>query len=88
MTDFATPEEIEYSEKVLFGKDGVFDEDRKNIIKANGTCDIKACPGSGKTTTLLAKLIVLSNKMPLESGRGICVLTHTNVAINEIRRKL
>lgn len=88
MADFAKPEEIEYSEKVLFSKTGVFDEDRKNIIRSNKTCDIKACPGSGKTTTLLAKLSILANRMPLESGRGICVLTHTNVAINEIKQKL
>jgi len=30
-------------------------------------------------------LLILSRKMPLENNRGICVLTHTNVAINEIK---
>ena len=42
----------------------------------------------GKTTTLLAKLIILAKKMPFPDNKGICVLTHTNVAINEIKDKL
>ncbi|WP_369127725.1 UvrD-helicase domain-containing protein [Brevibacillus laterosporus] len=50
--------------------------------------DIQACPGSGKTTTLLAKLTILSRKLPLKSNKGICVLTHTNVAVDEIRKRL
>jgi len=49
--------------------------------------DVVACPGSGKTTALLAKLLILARKMPFEDGRGICVLTHTNVAIDEIKKK-
>lgn len=36
--------------------------------------DVNACPGSGKTTVLLAKLIILSRKMPLKDGMGVCVL--------------
>ena len=49
--------------------------------------DVVACPGSGKTTALLAKLLILARKMPLGDGRGICVLTHTNVAIDEIKER-
>ena len=26
--------------------------------------------------------------MPLENGAGICVLSHTNVAVNEIKNRL
>ena len=33
--------------------------------------------GSGKTTTLLAKLVLLAEQMPLKNGKGICVLTYT-----------
>lgn len=86
--NFATDEEIIYAHsKLLEGKD-YFEEDKLKIIKCNHTKDIKACPGSGKTTTLLAKLIILANKMPLPNNQGICVLTHTNVAIEEIKDKL
>jgi hypothetical protein len=88
MSDFATDKEIRYAEKMLFGKSSVFNVDKIRIIKENSTCDVKACPGSGKTTTLLAKLIILSNRLPFKSGRGICVLTHTNVAIDEIKKSL
>ena len=49
--------------------------------------DVVACPGSGKTTALLAKLLILSARMPFDDGRGLCVLTHTNVAIDQIKRK-
>lgn len=50
--------------------------------------EILACPGSGKTTVLLAKIKLLSNRMPFKNGKGICVLSHTNVAVNEIKDKL
>jgi hypothetical protein len=50
--------------------------------------DVIACPGSGKTTALVAKLYILTKFMPFEDGSGICVLTHTNVAIDLIKEKL
>lgn len=85
-----TEDDIKYAEEILFGKINVFDkEERIPIIENfNKSFDVNACPGSGKTTVLLAKLIILSKKMPLNSGQGICVLTHTNVAIDEIKSKL
>lgn len=85
-----TEDDIKYAEKILFGKSGVFDiEERRPIIENfNESFDVNACPGSGKSTVLIAKLIILSRKMPLKSGQGVCVLTHTNVAINEIKDKL
>lgn len=85
-----TEDDIRYAEKILFGKINVFDkEERIPIIEdLNNSFDVNACPGSGKTTVLLAKLIILSRKMPLNNGQGICVLTHTNVAIDEIKIKL
>ena len=85
-----TEEDIRYAEEILFGKINVFDDqERIPIIKDfNKSFDVNAYPGSGKTTVLLAKLIILSRKMPLNSGQGICVLTHTNVAIDEIKSKL
>ena len=86
-TEFATNEEIKYASSILINNED-FDTEKVNIIKCNESIDVKACPGSGKTTTLLAKLIILANQMPFEDKKGICVLTHTNVAINEIKEKL
>lgn len=88
MTKFAKPEEIQYAHSVLLKDKPYFEQDKIDIIECNESQDVKACPGSGKTTTLLAKLIILANRMPLPNNQGICVLTHTNVAIDEIKNKL
>ncbi|WP_339108770.1 UvrD-helicase domain-containing protein [Thioclava sp. GXIMD4216] len=63
------------------------DEDRISILKAMRSIDVQACPGSGKTTLVAAKLILLARKWPYKD-RGICVLSHTNVAKNEIVERL
>ncbi|MBN2838907.1 MAG: ATP-dependent helicase, partial [Fusobacteriaceae bacterium] len=84
-----TNEEIEYAEKLLLPEGQTFDEnERRKIIRELKSCCVEACPGSGKTTVLIAKLIILANRMPLKNNKGICVLTHTNVAIEEIKKKL
>jgi len=80
-----TNNEISWAERILLPPGKHFDEEQKAIIRCFETTDILACPGSGKTTVLLAKLLILSQQMPLKKNRGICVLTHTNVAINEIK---
>lgn len=86
-----TTDEIKMAEELLlpegetFGGDG--SERVKVIQEMDKSCDVVACPGSGKTTVLLAKLLILANRMPFEDNRGICVLTHTNVAIDEIKKK-
>ena len=85
---FATDDEIRTAHDVLLKGKRPFDEQRVKIIKEDSSCYVQACPGSGKTTALLAKLIILANKMPLPDGKGVCVLTHTNVAIDEIKAKL
>lgn len=85
---FATETEIQYAEKLLLPVGHTFSDNRKEIILNNESTDFHACPGSGKTTTLLAKIIILANRMPLPDGKGICVLTHTNVAIDEIKAHL
>lgn len=85
---FATEDEIKIAHDILLKGQEPFDKSKEDIIKENRSCYVQACPGSGKTTTLLAKLIILANKMPLPEGKGICVLTHTNVAIDEIKAKL
>ncbi len=83
-----TDEEIETIEKLLLPPDKHFADDAKDVIRFWDSTDVAACPGSGKTTVLLAKLKLLADRMPLEDGSGICVLSHTNVAVDEIKTKL
>lgn len=64
-----------------------FDKESANIIKNLESVDIQAFPGSGKTTVLIAKLAILAKKWPY-SNFGICVLSHTNVAREEIEERL
>ncbi|MDP3393067.1 UvrD-helicase domain-containing protein [Sediminibacterium sp.] len=65
-----------------------FNEGQKKNIRYWDSTDIQACPGSDKTTTLAAKLIILANKIPKSFKQGVCVITHTNVAVAEIKSKL
>lgn len=83
--ELITDEDISWAERILLPHGEHFDEEQKAVIRCFESKDILACPGSGKTKALLAKLLILSRQMPLENNRGICVLTHTNVAINEIK---
>ena len=85
---FATDEQIIIAHDILLKGKKAFDAQRIDVIKEDRSCYVQACPGSGKTTALLAKLIILANKMPLPDGQGICVLTHTNVAIDEIKARV
>jgi DNA helicase-2/ATP-dependent DNA helicase PcrA len=81
-------EDIEYAESLLFAKDQKFDNERREFIKDLSTLDLQAVPGSGKTTALLAKLIILERFMPFDNGASILVLAHTNVAIDEIKERI
>ncbi|EPN4990526.1 UvrD-helicase domain-containing protein [Vibrio vulnificus] len=65
-----------------------FDEGSREFIKCDITTDIQACPGAGKTTALVAKLDILASKMPFPDKSGVLVLTHTNIAVDEIKHKL
>lgn len=81
-------QDIEEAEKLLLPHGAHFPEDARNVIRCWHSTDVAACPGSGKTTVLLAKLKLLADRMPLENGAGICVLSHTNVAVDEIKKRL
>ena len=81
-----TDDDIKMAEELILPKGERFNDERRTFIKSTESRDVLACPGSGKTTALLAKLYILAQKMPFPDGRGICVLTHTNVAIDEIQR--
>ena len=80
--------DIESTEKLLLPNGAHFSEDARTVIRCWHTVDVAACPGSGKTTVLLAKLKLLADRMPLDNGAGICVLSHTNVAVDEIKARL
>lgn len=83
-----TDEDVRYVEKHLNVENVDFSDDqRQEAIKTLETKDIRACPGSGKTTLLVAKLAILARKWP-HSHQGICVLSHTNVARDQIVERL
>ncbi|MCP4066286.1 MAG: ATP-dependent helicase [Gammaproteobacteria bacterium] len=63
------------------------DEERREALLENSTKDFNAVPGSGKTSLLAAKLLLLAKKWP-HSRKGICILSHTNIAREELTRRL
>ena len=81
-------EEIQYAEQLLLPTGKMFDKERRDFIRNFNTIDLQAVPGSGKTTALLAKLVILERKLPFGDGSGILVLSHTNAAIDEIKEKI
>jgi len=72
-------------DSAFFGNDG--HDARAKLLKSPDALDIEACPGSGKTTLLVAKLAILSRQWK-DRTRGICVLSHTNTAREEIEHRL
>lgn len=83
-----TDDDISYAEQLLLPEGLTFDEERRDFIQNFETIDLQAVPGSGKTTALLAKLIILERYLPFSDGSGILVLSHTNAAVNEIKNKI
>lgn len=86
-----TDEDIKYAENILLKEGQTFEDDsneRINFIKDLTTLDLQAVPGSGKTTVLLAKLLILERYLPFDDGSGILVISHTNTAIDEIKNKI
>lgn len=81
-----TDEDILWVEEMM-GEGIHFDSARVEVIKNMNSVDVQAFPGSGKTTILVAKLAILAKKWPYNNA-GICVLSHTNVAREEIENRL
>ena len=69
----------------FLGVDG--QDPRQTTLRTMETVDIAACPGSGKTTLLVAKLSLLEQNW-ISRTSGICVLSHTNVARQEVEALL
>ncbi|WKF85916.1 UvrD-helicase domain-containing protein [Lacticaseibacillus pantheris] len=64
-----------------------FTKEQREVIQAKGRIDVVAGPGSGKTTVLAAKVLALLTNRKCED-KGICCITHTNVAVKEILERL
>ena len=60
-----------------------FDENRRKFLQTLDNVDVSACPGSGKTTLAVAKVLALHKKWK-STTRGMLILSHTNVAKDEI----
>lgn len=78
---------LERVERVLLPPGKHFSSEQAQVIGADGNIDIVAGPGSGKTTVLAAKLIMLLSKQR-RGDKGICCITHTNVAVDEIKSRI
>ena len=63
------------------------DEGRREALMCTESRDVQACPGSGKTTLVVAKLMILVDRWRWHD-RGVCVLSHTNVAREELEKRL
>ncbi|WP_353642516.1 UvrD-helicase domain-containing protein [Mesorhizobium sp. WSM2239] len=63
----------------------VLDDARRGAIRDYQ--HIHACPGAGKTTVIALKLMLLAQKWSA-SHQGVCVLTHTNIAKDEILSRI
>lgn len=78
------PDDIKIIEEKVLG-DHSFNEEQRNFIHFLDSGVIEAGPGSGKTTTLGAKIaLLIKHLQQINSNRGICIITHTNAAVKEI----
>src|SRR5690625_1882002 len=71
------------SHKILPSGCSFFDQQKK-VIMADCSIDVVAGPCSGKTTVLIAKCALLMQQN-FNNNKGICLITHTNVAVDEIK---
>ena len=62
-------------------------ENQQSFLSAVTSRDVQAAPGNGKTTLLVAKLALLS-RIWASRGEGVCVISHTNAARQEVEKKL
>lgn len=66
-----------------------FNDNQREFIELMETSYIIAGPGVGKTTCLAAKIVLLLMEIASENSKGaICIITHTNVAVDEINKIL
>ena len=63
------------------------EENQQSFLSATDSRDVQAAPGNGKTTLLVAKLALLSRSWASRT-QGVCVISHTNAAREEVEKKL
>lgn len=61
-------------------------EQREAVVHP-GNLTLTACPGSGKTRVILAKLLNLAEQV-IDTPRSIACITYTNAAVDEIEHRL
>ena len=67
--------------------DTLSDSQRRVVFEKEGTFVVRACPGSGKTYSVAARLADKMSKWPL-NFQGIATISFTNVAWQEIERQV
>ena len=75
--------------KVLYEEamDRLDDQQTDAVISDARTLVIEAVPGSGKTTTIAAKVAYLTHEMDIEPSR-IVMMTYTKAAVSDIRCRM
>jgi DNA helicase-2/ATP-dependent DNA helicase PcrA len=61
-------------------------QQQRDAVRFPGNLLLTACPGSGKTRTLIAKLVAEIETVR-DSPRAICCITYTNSAVQEVDQR-
>ncbi|MFC3748691.1 UvrD-helicase domain-containing protein [Paenibacillus sp. GCM10012306] len=81
-------QDYEFVESLLLNG-GKFNDLQRRFISLFETKTIVAGPGAGKTTSLVAKIILLFKYLEKTGSKeSLCIITYTNVAVNEINTSL
>lgn len=76
-------------ESILLDNKAEFNSLQREFIELLETKTVIAGPGAGKTTALAAKIVILLKYFNMTKSKdGLCIITHTNVAVNEINNAL
>ena len=61
--------------------------EQREAVEHDGNLLLTACPGSGKTRVILAKLLMLADQV-VDTPQFIGCITYTNAAVDEIEARL
>lgn len=81
-----TPELLAELGQELGGRDFAH-ENQRQFLGSSVSCDVQAVPGNGKTTLLAAKIALLSRNWTSRT-QGVCIISHTNAARDEVEKAL
>lgn len=59
--------------------------EQRGLIESDGSVYVEACPGAGKTQSIVQRFI--ERPAATEERRGVGLLSFTNAAVNEVRRR-